>query len=709
MRRLPVFLALVSALGCHNNAAAGPALRPAGTRTLETPAVVEPIFEAGLKGEWQDHGWADRGPRTNGPERLLLSNYGGWILSNTHLAATYGGLVFRFRASATFGEFLQVRVDSESADIFPRIDVAARHRKDVDGGWSEVFISMSELNPTLAPFNRVVIRARNAIPAPGEVEIDGIGLTNADPELIAKAQAQLDAPASPVSMTVECEAQPLPISPLIYGIAFSALREYESDHQWKVNPAARRWGGNPTSRFNWELGAWNTGSDYFFENVDYVRRKDFTWATFLEVNRDRRVHSALTVPMLGWVAKNTKSVGFPVEEFGPQQQVDGERNAGNGVGKDGKPLRPANPTMTSMVAPPEFIGRWVEAIKKLEAQRGSRVVSQYILDNEPGLWHDTHRDVHPTPLTYDELLDRTIRYGTAIRKVDPEATIAGPAEWGWAGYLYSAKDQVAGFSAKPDRREHGDTPLIEWYLAKLAEHQKKTGVRVLDVLDLHFYPQGKGIGVGTEGKTDADTNALRIRSTRALWDPRYNDESWIKEPVQLIPRMREWSERFYPGLKLSIGEYNFGAERHMSGGLALAEALGRFGQHGLYSAFYWTYPPEGSPAFFAFRAFRDYDGKGSGFLPLSLPTDAPRDTSIFASRSQDGRRVTLVMLNFSPSDGFDASVKLKGCSAIASQRVFSYSGDPRGFIERVSPPGRAYRLAPYSINVIDLTLEPSPK
>jgi hypothetical protein len=293
----------------------------------------------------------------------------------------------------------------------------------------------------------------------------------------------------------------------------------------------------------------------------------------------------------------------------------------------------------------------------LEAKRGARLVQQYILDNEPGLCHDTHRDVHPTPLTYDELLDRTIRYGTAIRKADPEAIIAGPAEWGWVGYSYSAADQVAGFTARPDRRAHGDTPLIEWYLQKLAAHQKKTGVRVLDVLDLHFYPQGKGIGVGTEGQTDADTNALRIRSTRALWDPRYTDESWIKEPVQLIPRMRAWSDAFYPGLKLSIGEYNFGAERHMSGGLALAEALGRFGQQGLYSAFYWTYPPENSPAFYAFKAFRDYDGKGAAFLPLSMPTDAPRDTSLFASRSADGRTATLVMLNFSTTDGFDASVK----------------------------------------------------
>src|SRR5262249_29263012 len=155
--------------------------------------------------------------------------------------------------------------------------------------------------------------------------------------------------------------------------------------------------------------------------------------------------------------------------------------------------------------------------------------------NEPALWNDTHRDVHPEPLTYDELLDRTIRYGTAIRAADPEAIIAGPAEWGWPGYFWSAKDKAAGFHAKPDRRAHGDVPWLSWYLAKLREHEAKTGIRILDVVDLHFYPQGKGVYDGDSGGTDRDTAKKRFRATRSLWDPDYLDESWIDEKIRLIP------------------------------------------------------------------------------------------------------------------------------------------------------------------------------
>jgi hypothetical protein len=416
--------------------------------------------------------------------------------------------------------------------------------------------------------------------------------------------------------------------------------------------------------------------------------------------------TALTVPMLGWVAKDTKSVGFSTDEFGPQQQVsDGNPKAGNGLTPAGKPISPGAALLTSVPAPPAFIGQWVDAIAQFEKKRGPSV-QMYILDNEPALWSDTHRDVHPAPVTYDELVEKTIAYGTAVRKGAPTALIAGPAEWGWPGYGYSAADAKAGFALKPDRRAHGDVPLIAYYLQKLAEHEKKTGVRVLDVLDLHFYPQAKGLGVGTEGNTDRETNALRIRSTRALWDPRYTDESYIKEPVRLIPRMKEWVARNDPGLKLSIGEYNFGAERHMSGGLALAEALGRFGQQGLYSAFYWTYPAEGTPAFWAFRAFRNYDGKGGQFLNQSMPTQGPPNSSLFASRSDDGRMVTMVALNFSTADALDANIELRGCPKADSQRVFTYAGDPRGFAEQTTStqPGHSVRLAPYSMTVIELKL-----
>lgn len=61
-----------------------------------------------------------------------------------------------------------------------------------------------------------------------------------------------------------------------------------------------------------------------------------------------------------------------------------------------------------------------------------------------------------------------------------------------------------------------------------------------------------------------------------------------------------------------------------------------------------------------------------------------------------------MLLNFSRADGFDARVQLKGCADTAAQRVFTYTGDPRGFVERKPPPGAAYSLPPSSITVVEL-------
>ena len=276
---------------------------------------------------------------------------------------------------------------------------------------------------------------------------------------------------------------------------------------------------------------------------------------------------------------------------------------------------------------------WVDAITQGARSSRSRSVGMYILDNEPNLWNSTHRDVHPDPLTYEELLDRTIKYGTAIRTADPEARIAGPAEWGWTGYFYSAQDVAKGVGLRPDRRAHGDVPLLPWYLQQLRAYEQRTGVKILDVLDVHFYPQGDKV---YGSASDSASASLRIRSTRSLWDPSYRDESWINDTIRLIPRLKEWVSQNYPGLQISIGEYNFGGEQHISGGLALAEALGRFGTEGIDYAFYWFAPPKSSPAAWAFRAYLNFDGMGGHFLSRSMKTLMTSGMSLFASRDEVG-------------------------------------------------------------------------
>ncbi len=508
---------------------------------------------------------------------------------------------------------------------------------------------------------------------------------------------QIDpAAARTAAVVLACRAEAQPISPLIYGLGGQA-------GIWNAGVTARRHGGNPTSRYNWELDTYNAGHDWFFKNAG-GDTPGGALDPFISENMRHDVKTVLTLPMLDWVAKDGTSYSFPVSVFGKQQVAAPEdSNAGNGVGVDGKPLPPGPPTVTSVRSTPESIERWVRKIREKDKTRG-RGVESYILDNEPMLWHVTHRDVHPEPTTYDELLEKTIAYGSAIRRADPEGKIAGPAEWGWLAFHYSAKDTAAGKLLRPDRRAHGDVPLIPWYLRKLREHEKKTGVKILDILDVHFYPMADGVAAG---KTDAFTNARRLRATRSLWDPTYKDESWIAEEMRLLPLLKEWIAENYPGLGISIGEWNFGAGKHMSGGLATAETLGRFGAAGITSAYMWAGLEDRTPTFWAFRAYRNFDGQGGRFQDWSVPvTTEGTFVSLFASRDAKREKLVAVLLNLAPLSQLTTNVRLDSCGTVSSTRGFTYAGGEGGFTSvpvESTTDGVSVVVAPYSINIIELT------
>ncbi len=657
------------------------AQRPA---TLET---AELLYEGKLAPGWEDWGW---GPHElgKGPARVVFENFGGIVLRHAELSGPYGGVAFRYKAPGGWDEFMQVSLHWAGVpdDAFPTVSVEPRHVVTMPDGWREVWIDWQELDPDGRPFDRLMLSSRSAVNADW-VQVDRIMLTKAAPGAAASAKRQAE-------LHVSCSGPSHAISDLIYG---------GSGDEWATGQSARRIGGNPLSRANWELGAWNVGKDWFFENV---AQKPNVFE-MVGASAALRRRTALVVPMIGWVAKDTSSVGFPRAAFPQQAQFDQYRaEAGNGLGPDGTPLKPGDPLNTSVPAPPELIEKWVRKLVADDAARGSRGVQIYILDNEPSLWNATHRDVRPEPLSYDELLQRTINYATAIRNADPNALIAGPAEWGWLAYQTSAVDREAGANKKPDRLAHGDVALVPWYLKKLAEREKATGTRLLDVLDLHFYPAAEG--VYDNAKTDLAGTELRLRSTRALWDPSYRDESWIGENIQLIPRMKQWVRENYPGRKLMIGEWSFGADEHISGGLAAAEAFGRFGQQGLDAAFFWGAPKQTSPVFWAFRAFRDFDGKGARFEDVSLAVKEADNVSLFASRNEDRSHIVLVVVNRAATATVETKVVLDDCGRVTSSRLFSYGAKSLSLApgpSELTEAGVAATLEPLSFAVLDLKLE----
>lgn len=511
-----------------------------------------------------------------------------------------------------------------------------------------------------------------------------------------------------ISLTVDAAANQHPISPDIYGLHYNfgaGPRTFDGTLAQELGLSIRRWGGNDTSRYNWQNNHSNNGYDYFFENNSNTTG-DESADDYVSNALATGTQTIITLPLMGWVANNsTAACAFSVSKYGyvPQPYPYGNLPAvdpfrtdcGSGItgyvgGDQSKPvyLVGNDPLDTSTAVDETFAAGWVA---HLQAQFGTAAtggVRYYSLDNEPDLWNSTHRDVHPTASTYDKVYGLGQSYAAAVKAADPAAQILGPVSFGWSGYFYSAYDLEAaaanGYTLFPDYEDHGSIYFIPWYLQQMAAYEQTHGTRLLDYLDIHFYPQN---GVDLTGAGNAAQQALRLRSTRALWDPTYVDESWIAGAgpndgiVQLIPMMRGWINDNYPGTKLAITEYNWGALDSLNGALTQADILGIFGREGVDMALLFDTPfgsggnfTPTSPGAFAFRMYRNYDGAGGRFGETSVQatsTDQGQLAIYAARRTADGA-LTLIIINKTGGE-LTADLALANFVGTGTAEVYRYS------------------------------------
>ncbi|MEZ6142102.1 MAG: glycoside hydrolase family 44 protein [Zavarzinella sp.] len=413
-----------------------------------------------------------------------------------------------------------------------------------------------------------------------------------------------------------------------------------------------RWGGNRSSRYNFQNGCDNAGKDWFFKNGGGFANdpRKTGWFKFLRDANAGGAEGYVTVPMLGFVAKDRYSYSYSVRKYGKQTSTEsGQPDVGSGMLENGSVVRNNDWRDTSVEAPPEFIAQGVQAICEEFGKSGVRC---YVLDNEPMLWHQTHRDVCLAPLTREELWNRTVQYAEAIRKVDPNATIVGYNSWGWTDLFYSAYDDLPeNRPTRPDASKFGGMPMAEWFIQKCGEYKQQHGKPLVDVFDFHWYPEARINGKSPyDGHgMDPALNELRLRNTRSLWDPTYRPESWIADmtrgaAAQPIRRIREWIDKHNPGMKLSLGEYNYGGAGSITGGLAQAELFAIFGREKLDSAFIWT-KPEGTQEL-AWKLYRNYDGAGGVFGEQFVASSANHpDLTIHAARRASDNALTIVVIN----------------------------------------------------------------
>lgn len=480
------------------------------------------------------------------------------------------------------------------------------------------------------------------------------------------------------------------ISPYVYGI--------NSQNFGDTGATVRRNGGNRGSAYNWELNASNAGHDYHHQSDKWscevmgYKNCDEPGALFTDFAKDNKAAGAETVveiPMQDYVSADTAG---PVKE---EDTAPSYRFLRNYPKKNGELTLPPN-TKDGAVYQDEFVKLLVTKLGKA-SEGGAKF---YSLDNEPALWHTTHPRVHPNPVTYEELVQRSEATAAAILSQDPSAFILGGVYFSWGAMqdLASAGD-TQKYNAIYERQ-------VDYFLAMMQKLEKRHGKRLVHALDLHWYPEARGRKRITEEDADRKTIDARLQAPRSFWDPEYKEKSWIvdqiKRPIRLFPFLKEIIAKRYPGTKLTMTEYNFGGTTHISGGLAQVDVLGVVGREGLYMANYWgkgagvgDLPPYIAQAF---KLYRNYDGQGSTFGDIAVTANtADLDAaSIFAAKSsKKPGELTVIVINKDQQKRFAGVLEV---GAYKQAKVFVLDGS--------GPAIKPGLVTPVANGVLKYTLPP---
>jgi hypothetical protein len=441
-----------------------------------------------------------------------------------------------------------------------------------------------------------------------------------------------------VQFSIDLSKETKLISPLIYG---------SNDDSLTANDGVtfRRMGGNRLTGYNWENNASNAGLDYIHSSDSFlggglVPGKSMT--DFHDKSVAAGQQSVITLPAAGYVSKDKKGAVSTAETAPSARWV-------KVVFEKGSAFSAAPDTTDDAVYTDEFVafmnGKYGDAASK-------NGVKRWEVDNEPALWPFTHPRIHPDQTGAAELVQKTTALATAVKKVDPQCEIFGGVFYGYAEYanMQSAKDWG---TVNPSNKYAW---YIDYFLDAMKKASDQAGKRLIDVLDIHWYPEAKGRArIIDDTATTAEDRAARVQAPRSLWDNTYKEKSWITQsgaPINLLPRIQASIDKYFPGTRIAITEYNYGEPAQITGGLAEADFLGVLASQGVYAAAIWPLTNKSPYVAAALRLYRNYDGQKGTFGSASAQaTASSRDAaSVFTSFNPGGDEIHIIAINKSPTE-----------------------------------------------------------
>ncbi len=505
------------------------------------------------------------------------------------------------------------------------------------------------------------------------------------------SQASATPAAAVVNVTITVDpTKTHAISPYIYGTNF-----YSGTTNAPSLLTFDRDGGNRWTAYNWINNGSNAGSDYLYENDNYLCNGTCNAAIpaesvrmFIADDQLAGLASLITVQLQGYVSVDTQTAQVPqpfpnLTYFRP---VVDKKSTASGANFT---LTPPAASTDSNVYMDEFVWALDQKFSGKNIFGTNPAHPAFIsLDNEPELWNSTHAEIQgSSPVSSDNYVTKTLALTKAIKDQFPNAVIFGPVHYGFQG-LYNWQGELA---ATPT----GANWFPDKYLQAIKTASTSYGKPLVDVYDFHWYPEEYDSSstriLNLTGATlSAAQVQLIVQSPRVLWDANFNDASngnsnpWIYQelgnsPIKLLPRLQAKIDAENPGMRISITEYEGGGWNHIAGTIAEADYLGIFGMQNLFAASFW--PPGGTYdyAMAGFRAYRGFDGASAVFGDTSLQATSSSVASVMVYASADSTNpghYVFVAINRSTSPQVTAisGVSLSGIATLYQMTASTASG-----------------------------------
>jgi hypothetical protein len=400
--------------------------------------------------------------------------------------------------------------------------------------------------------------------------------------------------AQTVNVTVDANAGRKPISPYIYGKNGNVSDDPSSPTtaaEWKFLRDvglrfSRENAGNNCTKYNWRKKI--TCHPDWYNNV-YATDWDYMAKTLGDSLPNAQ--GMWGFQLIGKAASNTSN-NFDDWSYNGSSGWSGTQQnlAGGGV-----PNGSGGSAATTNGNPNLYLENWTadSTVKILDHWFGSgglglnnSKIKYWSMDNEPDIWSGTHDDVMPTQPTAEAFMQLYFSVAKKARLKYPTIKLTGPvpaSEWQWYAWNNTKIVALNGQSYT----------WLEFFIKRISEEETASGIRLLDVIDIHSYP-------------NESSSADIVQLHRIYFDTTYNypgangvkttDASgWNNSITQefVFERCNRWLNQYMGtnhGVKLGISEYGFTHNNANVSSISYGSLLGTFADNGVdfLSPWFWN-------------------------------------------------------------------------------------------------------------------------